>query len=394
MTEAAADTLARLAVEKQDSVLREYFDSEVGHGYSFCRVSINSCDFALSNYACADSPGDTELLSFNIDHDKQQILPFLRRAYELSGGMLKVLASPWSPPAWMKTNGKMNQGGKLKPEFREAWALHYVRFVQAYAAAGVPIWGVTVQNEPDATQTWDSCVYSAEEERDFVRDYLGPAFETAGLEVKIIIWDHNRDQLVHRAGVVYSDPAASRHVWGTGFHWYGQNKFDNVRLHHDAWPDKHLIFTEGCQECGTHHGSWDLGERYARSIIADINNWTEAWIDWNLLLNEYGGPNHVSNFCSAPLIADRATGVVHHESSWYYLGHFSRFIRPGAKRILSATTRDDLHALAARNPDDSIAVVLMNPERIQRTISIETADTTATIDIPARSILTCLWRPA
>ena len=329
-TEAAAVTLAALPEPEQSRILEEYFCPRNGHGYTLCRVSLNSCDFSLGNYACADEPGDTELKSFNIDRDKEKVIPTLKRAQKLTEGALKIMASPWSPPAWMKTTGKMNEGGKLKPEYRQAWADYYVRFIQAYADEGLPIWAVTVQNEPDAVQSWDSCVYSAEEERDFVRDYLGPTLEKAGrADVKIIIWDHNRDKLIHRAQTAYRDPKASRYIWGTGFHWYMQDKFDNVRLHHDSWPDKHLIFTEGCQECGTHLNSWATGERYGRSIISDLNAWTEAWFDWNLLLDARGGPNHVGNFCSAPLIVETESGTVHKQSSWQALGHFSRFIRPG-----------------------------------------------------------------
>jgi glucosylceramidase len=391
LTEAVAHTLYKLPEATREKILRDYFDPESGHGYALCRVSINSCDFALGNYACAEKDGDHALTTFNIKRDEQQIIPLLRRAMEISKGRLQILASPWSPPAWMKTNGAMNGGGRLRADCRAAWALHYVKFIQAYAAAGVPVWAITVQNEPDASQRWDSCLYSAEEERDFVRDHLGPALAKAGLgHVKIIIWDHNRDQLVHRASVVYSDPEASRYVWGSGMHWYVADKFDNVRLHHDAWPDKHLIFTEGCQECGTHLGSWAVGERYAKSIIADLNRWTEGWIDWNLLLDESGGPNHVSNLCSAPLIIETAKGIVHQHSSWWVLGHFGRTITPGSKRLLCATTHDDLEALAALRPDGRIGVVLLNATDRPRQIRIDTPDTSALLTVPSRSILSLI----
>lgn len=391
MTEASAVTLMTLPEEKQNEILEGYFCPEKGHGYTICRVSLNSCDFSLGNYACAEEPGDLELKSFNIDRDKKHILPLLKKAQAYAKNRLHILISPWSPPGWMKTTGKMNRGGKLKPEYRQVWADYYVRFIQAYAVEGVPVWALTVQNEPDATQSWDSCLYSAEEERDFVRDYLGPTLEKAGLgHVKIIIWDHNRDQLLHRADVAYSDPEANRYIWGTGFHWYMQDKFDNVRLHHDCWPDKHLIFTEGCQEFGTHFRSWKTGERYARSIISDLNAWTEGWIDWNLVLNSSGGPNHVSNFCSAPIIVDTNEGVVHRESSWYYIGHFARTIQPGAHRILCSTTHDDLEATAALNPDGSVAVVVLNATNRARKIRIYTPVTETHLEMPPHSIISCL----
>ena len=222
-------------------------------------VHMNSCDFALGNYAHVEKPGDVELKSFNIDRDRQALLPFIQAALHVAGRPIRLLASPWSPPGWMKSNGQMNRGGTLLPQFRDAWARCFVRFIQAYRAEGVSIWGVSVQNEPAATQRWDSCIWSAEEERDFVRDHLGPELAKAGLgDIKIVIWDHNRDLMVERASVVYSDVEAAKYVWGTGFHWYGENHFDHVQLVHDAWPDKQLLFTEGCQEGGPHRapGRW------------------------------------------------------------------------------------------------------------------------------------------
>jgi glucosylceramidase len=360
-TEAAAVTWFKLGPEQRQAVLSACFDPVHGHGYTLCRVHMNSCDFALGNYAHADVDGDFALASFNIDRDRQALLPFIQAAQRVAGRPLQLLMSPWSPPAWMKTSGAMNGGGQLRPECRDAWARCYVRFIQAYAAEGVPIWGVSVQNEPAATQRWDSCIYSAEEERDFVRDHLGPALNAAGLgHVKIIVWDHNRDELVERASTVYSDPEAAKYVWGAGFHWYVEDHFEHVQLLHDAWPDKQLLFTEGCQEGGPHHGDWGLGERYGRSLINDLNRWTVGWIDWNLLLDEHGGPNHVGNYCSAPLLADTGHDRLQLQSSYAYLGHFARYVKPGAQRVLCAATKEVLECSAFLNSDGSLATVVMN----------------------------------
>jgi glucosylceramidase len=360
-TEAAAVTWQRLSTERQQAFLRDCFDPVHGHGYTLCRVHINSCDFSLGHYAHVERAGDVALESFSIERDRQALLPMIKAAQAVAGRPLKMLASPWSPPAWMKSNHHMAHGGHLLPQYRAAWAQWFVRFIQAYEAEGVPIWGVSVQNEPEAAQRWDSCLYSAEEERDFVRDHLGPALHAAGLaHVRIVVWDHNRDAMVERASVIYGDPQAARYVWGLGFHWYLEDHFDHVQQVHDAWPDKQLLFTEGCQEGGPHHGSWALGERYARSMINDLNRWTVGWIDWNLLLDEHGGPNHVGNFCSAPVLADTATDALHHQSSYWYLGHFARFVKPGARRVLCAATREALEATAFVNPDGLCAVIAMN----------------------------------
>ena len=388
-TESAAVTWQRLNAVQREQLLRDYFDRDAGHGYTLCRVHMNSCDFALGNYAHVETADDVELKSFNIDRDRQALLPFIQAALRVAGRPIQLLVSPWSPPAWMKSNGQMNHGGTLLPRYRQAWARCFVRFIQAYQAEGVPVWGVSVQNEPAATQRWDSCVYSAEEERDFVRDHLGPELAQAGLgHIKIVIWDHNRDLMVERASVVYSDPEAARYVWGAGFHWYGEDHFDHVQLVHDAWPDKRLLFTEGCQEGGPHHGSWDLGERYVRSMIKDLNRWTVGWIDWNLLLDETGGPNHVGNLCSAPVLADTASGTLMHQSSYWAIGHVARFVHPGARRVLCAASRESLEATAFVNPDGSTAVVAMNrtDQGIRFNLRVD-ADNSIT-ELPARSIAT------
>ena len=394
-TEAAANSLYRMGEESKKRLFKAYFDRKEGHGYTFCRTHIGSCDFSLDNYSYAKIAGDVELKHFSIDRDRQALLPMIKEARQLAGEQLKLLASPWSPPVWMKTNGKHHSGGKLHPEFRKVWANYFVRYIREYEKEGVPLWGLTVQNEPAAAQVWESCVYTAEEERDFVRDHLGPTLEKAGLgHIKIIIWDHNKDLLIERIRPSYDDPEANKYIWGAGFHWYGPEKFDNLQLAHDAWPDKKLVFTEGCQEGGPHIGSWDLGERYAHEIINHLNRWTVGWIDWNMVLDENGGPNHANNFCSAPIIADTKNDRLIFQSSYYYLGHFCRFIRPGAVRILCATTREDLESTAFLNPDQSIAIVVLNRTDEHHKFSLRLPGCAGISSMLPHSIATYLWQPS
>ena len=389
-TEAAADTFYKLPAQVRAEILKAYFDLSTGNGYTLCRTHINSCDFSLGNYAYAETPGDVELKHFSIDHDRRQLIPMIKEAARVAGQPLNLIASPWSPPAWMKTNGQMNQGGKLKPEYRAAWANYYVRYVQEYQKEGLPIWGLSVQNEPAAVQTWDSCIYTAEEERDFVRDHLGPTLEQAGLSgsIKLLIWDHNRDLLYERARVVYDDPQAARYVWGAAFHWYVGDNFENVQLTHAAYPDKHLLFTEGCVEGGPHLGEWEVGERYGHSVLQDLSHWTAGWVDWNLLLDTRGGPNHKGNFCSAPLMADVDKGTLHYQNSYYYLGQVTRFVRPGAQRLLSAATLDQLETVAFLNPDGQIAVVVMNRTEKPVAFALKYNGQAALAESPAHSINT------
>lgn len=390
-TEAGAVSWMALSPNQRDAALRAYFatQAEDGHGYALCRVHMNSCDFALDNYAHVQTTGDVDLRSFNISRDQQALLPFIKTAQRVTRHPIKLLASPWSPPAWMKTNGSMNHGGKLRPEYRLAWARCFVRFIEAYAQEGVPIWGVTVQNEPMATQRWDSCVYSAEEERDFIRDYLGPELVRAGLaDIKIVVWDHNRDLMVDRASVIYGDPEASKYAWGLGFHWYGEDHFDHVQRVHDAWPEKRLLFTEGCQEGGAHMGSWALGERYAHSMINDLNRWTVGWIDWNLFLDLQGGPNHVGNFCSAPILIDTAHDALYQQSSFYYIGHFCRFVVPGARRVLCASSVAALECTAFRNPDGSPVLIVLNRTDAPVSFMVRLDGSRFLTQIPGHAIVT------
>ena len=390
-TESAAVTLAKMPKEKQEEILLACFDPAKGNAYSLCRTHINSCDFSLGNYAYCDVDGDMELKSFTLDRDRQALLPMIKRALEISNNGCKIFASPWSPPAWMKTTGMMNRGGELKAECRDVWARYYARYIREYEKEGVTIWGLTVQNEPEATQPWDSCIYTDEQQRDFVRDHLGPTLHREGLEdVKIIIWDHNRGHLFENAKVSYDDLEAAKYIWGAGFHWYVSDAFDNVQRVHDAWPDKKLIFTEGCQEGGPHHGSWLTGERYARSIIQDLNHWTVGWVDWNLVLDETGGPNHVGNLCSAPILANTKTGEVEYQSSFYYVGHFSRFIRPGAIRVLSAVSVDELEVTAFRNLDGTMAIVILNRSELSVPFFLKLGDRAVRAEAPRRSIQTCV----
>lgn len=367
ITDASAETLSKLPAEKQAEIIEKYYNAEKGIGYTLARTNIHSCDFSSGSYTYVKN-NDVSLKSFDVAHDREFRIPMIKRAIAAAGGKLTLYASPWSPPAWMKSNNNMLKGGKLLPEYRQSWADYYVKFIKAYEAEGIPVWGLSVQNEPMATQTWESCIYTGEEERDFIKSFLGPTLHKAGFaDKKLIAWDHNRDLLYQRASTVLDDPEAARYVWGIGFHWYeswtgGGNIYDNVKRVSETYPDKSLIFTEGCAESFKFESmnDWKWGEKYGLSMINDFNNGTVAWTDWNVLLDETGGPNHVGNFCFAPVHADTRNGEIYYLSSYYYIGHFSKFIRPGAKRIISSASRGQFLTTAFVNTDGKIAVIVMN----------------------------------
>jgi glucosylceramidase len=368
LTDAAAETFAKLPAARQQELLQAYYSTDRGIGYTLARTNIHSCDFSSESYTYVDE-GDKDLKSFSIAHDLRFRIPLIKQAMAASGNRLKLFASPWSPPAFMKDNNDMLHGGHLRPDYAQAWALYYAKFIQEYRKAGVPVWAITIQNEPMAVQRWESCVYQAQDERDFLKNQLGPVMAQQGLrDVKIMVWDHNRDLIIQRAQAIFDDPAAAEYAWGIGFHWYedwsgGQQMYENVALVHRLYPDKHILFTEGTPATfdSTGYGRWSLGEAYGRSMIHDFNSGTEGWTDWNILLDERGGPNHVGNFCFAPIHADTRSGKLIYTNSYYYIGHFSKFIRPGARRILASPSRSMLLTTAFVNEDGTVAVVVMNP---------------------------------
>lgn len=355
-TEAAATTIDKLSKENRDKILKLYFDDNEGIGYNFGRVHINSCDFSLGNYSCVEE-GDETLETFNIERDKESIVPMIKDALKYGG--ITMLASPWSPPAYMKTTGRMNEGGKLKKEYYDLWSDFYVKFIEEYKKEGIDISAITVQNEPKAVQKWDSCVYTAEEERDFVKNYLGKKMEKTG--VKIFFWDHNKERIIDRASVVLGDKESAKYIQGIAFHWYSGDHFEQLDMFKKLYPDKELMFSEGCYEYSL--GETDtvkIGEKYAHDMIGNFNNGCNIFCDWNLILDEKGGPNHVGNFCDAPIMADTKNDKVYIHDSYYYIGHFSKFVQKGAKRIGSSKWTSDIDTVSFKNPDGSIVSVVLN----------------------------------
>lgn len=391
-TEAGGYVLSQLNKEKQKELIEAYF-GEKGLNYSLCRTHINSCDFALGNYAYCEEDGDYELKSFTIDRDKKYLIPFIKSALETSQEGFKLFASPWSPPAWMKTNGEMNHGGKLKEECRQAWANYYVKYINAYKQEGIDIWGLTVQNEPQATQIWDSCIYSGEEEGAFVRDYLGPVLHQEGMsDVKLMIWDHNCDIMVERVNETLRDEAVKKYVWGIGFHWYMGEYFENIKTVHENYPDKALVFTEGCIEGGAKLGDWKSGEQYGHYMINQFNNFTGGWTDWNMILDSEGGPNHVKNFCRGAVHVDLENGEIHYENIYYYIGHFSKYVRPGAIRVDCSCDTKDLELTAFKNKQGENIIIVMNASDKEVSYRLTGLREEAVVTIPPHAIQTVICK--
>jgi len=397
ITDTSAEVFSQLPKAKQDEIINAYFGHD-GIAYSLIRTTIHSCDFSSESYTYIKD-GDKFLKSFSIDHDKQFRIPMIKKAIAKTNGSLLTYASPWSPPAFMKSTQNMLHGGKLMPEFYQSWANYYTRFIKAYEKEGIPIWGITIQNEPMAVQTWESCIYTAEEERDFLKNYLGPTFKKTGLgDKKIVVWDHNRDLINQRANTIFNDPEAAKYAWGTGFHWYetwtgGAPKFDNLSRLKEAFPDKNLLFTEGCNESfdSTKYNYWPNAERYGNSMINDFNCGTCGWTDWNILLNQHGGPNHVGNYCFSPIHANTNTGELIFTPSYYYIGHFSKYIRPGAKRVSTATSRSNILSTSFLNPNGELITIVMNPTDQKIKYKLFVNQDAVTINLLPHSIQTLVY---
>ena len=393
-TEATGYVLGKMPQAERDNIMNAYFGVG-GIGYRYGRAHIDSCDFSLGNYSAVSDPSDRELNSFSLKRDEQHIIPFIKQAGELAGCKIKMMLSPWSPPAYMKTNGDKNHGGELMLEYYEIWAKYMVRYVQEYRRHGVEVEMLSLQNEPKATQTWDSCIYSAEQERDHIREFLAPAFISAGVEMpKLFIWDHNRERSYERATVVLGDDRVAGLASGVAVHWYSGDYFESLELLKKRFPDHRIIFSEGCVEYSNADKNNQTGnaEHYAHDIIGNLNAGLDTFIDWNLVLDKDGGPNHVGNNCDAPIMCDTDNGTWWKNLSYHYIGHFSKFIRPGAVRIGFSRYTELLETTAFINTDGEIGVVMLNRNDDELPVILRLENQICKIDLPSHSISTALIR--
>jgi glucosylceramidase len=365
-TESSALAMNALSAADRDKAISAYF-GPTGANYSICRAQMGASDFSAGLYSFDDNANDFTLSNFSVAHDQNTIIRYMKDALAKNPNLM-IFGSPWSAPAWMKTNNNMDGGGNLKSDAQtqNAWALYFVKYVQAYEAAGVPIWGVTIQNEPNAVQSWPSMIFSAAQERDFLKNYLGPTLAANNLgpaKLNVMFLDHNRDMMIAWASTFYSDPTATSMVWGEAIHWYdygGAGAYANVGTVYNNYLSlgKHLLATEQCLTGGTHMGDYSGAEQYATDIFGDCSNGCEGWTDWNLALNQQGGPNVSNNWCSAGIIVDETKNpaTITYNPLYYYMAQFSKYVRPGAVRI-GATATGGLQVMAFSNTDGTIVVI-------------------------------------
>ncbi len=360
-TDSAGYVFSKMPPAIQEQFLESYFSREKMN-YRLGRVPLDSCDFSVQPYEALSDSADRKMESFSLVPTEKHILPLLRAAQK-HWAEIELMVSPWSPPAFMKTNGQRVFGGKLKPEMRGFWADYLCRYILSLRERGIPVRRMSLQNEPKAVQTWDSCLYAAEEERDFLKEYLTPALRKTGLDdIEVFLWDHNKERLYERAYAVCSDPEAAPLAAGFAFHWYSGDHFEAVDLVHRSFPDKKLILSEACIEYSKFSADRMLenAQKYAHDIIGSLNAGMTAFYDWNLVLDEHGGPNYVNNFCDAPYLYDIEKKKLLQRVSLDYIWHFSHFIQPGAVRIGHSRYTEQLEVTAFRNPDGRLVCILLN----------------------------------
>ncbi|EBL4643737.1 lysosomal glucosyl ceramidase-like type III secretion effector SrfJ [Salmonella enterica subsp. enterica serovar Derby] len=391
-TEGAGVVFNSMSEKTKAQFLSLYFSAQE-HNYTLARMPIQCCDFSLGNYAYVDSSADLQQGRLSFSRDEAHLIPLISGALRLNPHM-KLMASPWSPPAFMKTNNDMNGGGKLRRECYADWADIIINYLLEYRRHGINVQALSVQNEPVAVKTWDSCLYSVEEETAFAVQYLRPRLARQGMdEMEIYIWDHDKDGLVDWAELAFADEANYKGINGLAFHWYTGDHFSQIQYLAQCLPDKKLLFSEGCvpmeSDAGSQIRHWHT---YLHDMIGNFKSGCSGFIDWNLLLNSEGGPNHQGNLCEAPIQYDAQNDVLRRNHSWYGIGHFCRYVRPGARVMLSSSYDNLLEEVGFVNPDGERVLVVYNRDVQERRCRVLDGDKEIALTLPPSGASTLLWR--
>ncbi len=448
MTESSCFLLSKMDAQTRKRALGQWFGPEHIDA-RFIRISIDSCDYSLSEYQAVDDPlADPDLQTFSIKRDRRYILPVVKEALELSGGKLSVLLSPWSPPAAWKTVPELSQndaavygglgqeadlskpsrcfGGRLKREYYGSWAQYLCKYIQAYLEEGIPVTMLSVQNETAAATNWDSCIWSGEEEAVFLKDYLYPEMSAAGLtgKVGIYIWDHNKERMVEYVDAMMREDILDM-VEGVAYHWYSGDHFDALSLIHAKYPAKVLMHSESC---GLHIPGKALSFEtpvssleeipeeirgqipqfvlealsadpkevdfkdavdYGHDMIGDLRHGMQRWIDWNLCVDRKGGPRHVPGGFAAPIVAE-ADGTYTLTVSYAYIEEIARAVIPGSVVIGSSVYAAAIETVAVKRPDGKIGILLLNREKKEQQINIRIDGNLCTVSLPGNSISSVL----
>lgn len=442
-TESSAWNLATLPVDLRKAVLNKMFSPTEGAGFSLTRTHINSSDYSNNHYTYVEE-GDEELSTFSVYQDMKgftgdennqvrgielvepgyDLIPMILEASSIPGANFNIIASPWSPPSWMKTGETSEMtNGTLQPKYYGVWAKYISKYVSAYKEQGINLWGITPQNEPlhahDAR--WDSNGFTAEQGRDFLRDHLGPQLVEDGhlnlddldAGLRVLIYDHNKSTMNDYVALTYEDPEASKYAWGTAFHWYANSELDENNWYADElsklqknWQNKGMIHSESSIDIDAkdpigqywrtstdYAGTFVPFDTYAYDIITDLNHGTQGYVEWCMILSHKGQPNPYDNFNSAPVLINPVTDEVIYTPLYYLLSHFSKFIRPDAHRIgLEGEQVDGVTYTAAKNVDGSMAIVVFNRNEEPFNLSVEIEGQFYNMQIAPRAMQTICLR--
>lgn len=464
-TESAAYVLAHLSETKRKEVMRNLFSDE-GANYSFARTHIGSCDFCVEGkYSYCDSFVDTELSNFSLKPDKDgfstsehpfikndsyDLLPMIKEALDIKSSQqendLRIIASAWTAPPWMKDINDWyisGYGGVLNDEHKGLYADYLVKYIKSYAIEGIPIWGITPINEPEGNNgSWESMHFTAESQRQFIKDHLGPKIKTLkNHNVSLLFYDHNRNHFEEWADTIYSDKECTQYVAGGAVHWYEtthrvfEDVLENV---HRKYPHFLIINSEACidaislntnkdtsdqsddyrnewfdndefwwnknatdwayglkKDCliESDHVKYTPVHRYAKNIIVSLNHWMNGWIDWNCVLDESGGPNHVGNYCGSPIMINLKSQHIYYTPIYYILSQFSRTIRPGDIALGTVNRTDGIEpnaifASSSINPDGIISVQVLNTTKTDISYNLDIGTQTANLNIKKNSLQT------
>lgn len=389
--------LMRMTAENRRLFLTETFSDQSGYGFSYCRVAIGCSDFSLSEYTCCDKPG---IENFGLtDEENNYVIPILKEILAIKPD-LKIMGTPWTPPLWMKSNGKWT-GGQLMTDYYDDYATYFVKWIQAFEAQEIKIFSVTPQNEPLNTGNSASCYMPWKQERDFVKMALGPAFEKAGIKAKIYAFDHNynyddkSDQRNYPINI-YNDTEAAQYLAGAAYHNYGGDK-NELTLVHNAAPGKDLVFSE------TSIGEWNDGRNLSKRLMDDmqevalgtVNRWCKGVIVWNLMLDSKKGPNRPGGCqtCYGAVDINTDYATITRNSHYYIIAHLSSVVKADAVRIgTSGYTESGLTYSAFRNTDGSYALVMSNNTAKRQTLTISDGEKEFTADVSPLSAVSFAWK--
>lgn len=391
ITDAAGYVYAQMNPSQKKALMDAYFLPD-RMNYQFIRIPIDSCDFSLEQYEASTQP---DFSNFSFDRVEKYILPMLDDAEKAAGRKLTLLLSPWSPPAYMKTNGSRTHGGKLKPAYYGIWAEYLCRYIQEYRNRGYHVAALTLQNEPKAAQTWDSCIFTPEEQKDFLKNHIGPALKQHGLtDIQIYLWDHNKERVYEWMRDTI-DEETDEIVTGAAVHWYSGDHFEVLDLCKEKYPNKKLIVSESCIEYYKFDPSDAAGAALwlSHEMLNDLNHGISAFIDWNLVLDEHGGPNYVGNYVMAPYLyhIQERTLCPHLLAAYYE--HFARAIVPGSVRIATSRYENMVEVTAWKHPDGTLGIVILNQSEEVKPVCIRLNNQEVGVTLFPRSISTAtVWR--